>query len=204
MPLVHLYFNQIMIEWVNSRNAPDLLRDRFVKFFFSYFIPLVYIVLLELKCMFISINFAIMNCVFLRLQWSIIFKWCTHLYAKNILSEILPSGHIVSQSSSQCNRIYLIYLLYTNGKKKECIAKMLITHKICSRWAWKLIKIVSPIHTFSYQTFTRFHVRLVRHLFFLWKQHFMSSATEKQIATKLNDAKRKFMELMIRKPLYFC
>ena len=50
----------------------------------------------------------------------------------------------------------------------------------------------------------RFHVRLMRHLFFLWKLHFMSSATEKQYATKLIDAKRKFMELMIRKPLYFC
>ena len=32
----------------------------------------------------------------------------------------------------------------------------------------------------------------------------MSSATEKQHATKLIDAKRKFMELMIRKQLYFC
>ena len=32
----------------------------------------------------------------------------------------------------------------------------------------------------------------------------MFSATEKQHATKLIDAKRKFMELMIRKPLYFC
>ena len=32
----------------------------------------------------------------------------------------------------------------------------------------------------------------------------MSSATEKQHATKLIYAKRKFMELMIRKPLYFC
>ena len=50
----------------------------------------------------------------------------------------------------------------------------------------------------------RFHVRLVRHLFFLWKLHFMSSATEKQHATKLIDAKRKFMERFIRKPLYFC
>ena len=50
----------------------------------------------------------------------------------------------------------------------------------------------------------RFHVRLVRHLFFLWKLYFMSSATEKQHATKLIDAKREFMELMIRKPLYFC
>ena len=27
---------------------------------------------------------------------------------------------------------------------------------------------------------------------------------KKQYATKLIDAKRKFMELMIRKPLYFC
>ena len=32
----------------------------------------------------------------------------------------------------------------------------------------------------------------------------MSSATEKQHVTKLIDAQRKFMELMIRKPLYFC
>ena len=94
--------------------------------------------------------------------------------------------------------------MYTNGKKKQCITKMLITHKICSGWAWKLRNIVSPIHTFYYQTFTRFHVRLVRHLFFLWKLHFMSSATEKQHATKLIDAKRQFMELMNRKPLYFC
>ena len=31
----------------------------------------------------------------------------------------------------------------------------------------------------------------------------MSSATEKQNATKLIDAKRTFMEQMIRKPLYF-
>ena len=93
---------------------------------------------------------------------------------------------------------------YTNGKKKQCIAKMLITHKICSGWAWKFINMVSPIRTFNYPTFTRFHVLLVRHLFFLWKLHFMSSATEKQHATKLIDAKRKFMERMIRKPLYFC
>ena len=32
----------------------------------------------------------------------------------------------------------------------------------------------------------------------------MSSATEKQYSTKLIDAKHKFMEFMIRKPLYFC
>ena len=31
----------------------------------------------------------------------------------------------------------------------------------------------------------------------------MSSATEKQHATKSIDAKRKFMEIMMRKPLYF-
>ena len=31
----------------------------------------------------------------------------------------------------------------------------------------------------------------------------MSSATEKQHATKLIDEKRKFMELKIRKPPYF-
>ena len=100
--------------------------------------------------------------------------------------------------------IFLIMCIYTNGKKKQCTAKMLITHKICSGWPWKFINMVSPIQTFHYQTFTRFHVRLVRHLFFLWKLHFMSSATEKQHATKLIDAKRKFMELLFRKPLYFC
>ena len=32
----------------------------------------------------------------------------------------------------------------------------------------------------------------------------MSSVTEKQNATKLIDAKRKFMEPMIRKTLYVC
>ena len=92
---------------------------------------------------------------------------------------------------------------YTNGKKKQCIAKMLITHAICTGWAWKFINMVSPIHSFNYQHFTLFYVRLVRHLFFLWKLHFMPSATEKQHATKFIDAKRKFMELLIRKPLYF-
>ena len=101
-------------------------------------------------------------------------------------------------------RIYVAKSLYANGKKKQCIAKMLITHKICSGRAWKFINMLSPMHSFNYQSFTRFHVRHVRHLFFLWKLHFMSSATEKQNATKLIDAKRKFMELMIRKPLYFC
>ena len=60
------------------------------------------------------------------------------------------------------------------------------------------------MHTFHYQTFTRFHVRLVRHIFFSWKLHCMSSATEKQHATKLVDAKGKFKELLIRKPVYFC
>ena len=99
-------------------------------------------------------------------------------------------------------RVYVI--IYTNGKKKRCSVKMLIIHKICGGWAWKFINMVSLIHTFTYQTFTRFHVCLVRHLIFLWKLHFMSSVTEKQYATKLIDAKRKFMELMIRKPLYFC
>ena len=94
--------------------------------------------------------------------------------------------------------------IYTNGKKKQCIVKMLITHKICSRWAWKFIKMMSPIHTFNYQTLTRFHECLVRRLFFFLKLHFMSSATEKQLSTKLIDAKRKFLERMIRKPLYFC
>ena len=39
-----------------------------------------------------------------------------------------------------------------------------------------------------------------------WSLLFMktTSDAEKQHATKLIDAKRKFMELMIRKPLYFC
>ena len=60
------------------------------------------------------------------------------------------------------------------------------------------------MQTFYYQTFTRFRVRLVRYLYFLWKLLFMSSAADKQHATKLSDAKRKFMELMMRKPLYFC
>ena len=32
----------------------------------------------------------------------------------------------------------------------------------------------------------------------------MSSAREKQHETKLIYAKRKFMELMMQKPLYFC
>ena len=77
-------------------------------------------------------------------------------------------------------------------------------HKIWSGWAWKFINMVSPIHTFNYQTFTRLHVRLMRHLFFPWKLHFISSAAEKQHATKFIDPKRKFMELMIGKLLHFC
>ena len=47
----------------------------------------------------------------------------------------------------------------------------------------------------------RFHTRLVRHLNFLWKLLFMSSAAEKQHATQLINAKRKIMQLMMRKPL---
>ena len=89
-------------------------------------------------------------------------------------------------------------------KKKRCIAKLFITQKICSRWGRKFINIVSLIQSFNYQTFTSFHVRLVRHLYFLWKLLFMSSASGKQHATTLNDAKLKFMQLMMRKPLYFC
>ena len=92
---------------------------------------------------------------------------------------------------------------YTNGKKKRCIAKILITQNICSECAWQFINRMSLIQTFNYQTFTCFHVRLVRHLYFLWKLLFMSSAAEKQHATKLSDAKQKFMEVMMRKPLYF-
>ena len=72
------------------------------------------------------------------------------------------------------------------------------------RMSMKIYKHGVPDNTFYYQTFTRFHVLLVRHLFFLWKLHVISSATEKQHGTKFIDAKRNFMELMIRKPLYFC
>ena len=47
-------------------------------------------------------------------------------------------------------------------------------------------------------------MRLVRHLNILWKLLFMSSAAEKQHTTQFIDAKRKFMQLMMRKPLYLC
>ena len=48
-PLYTLYFNQTMIEVINSRNVPDLFKDHFVKFIlFSYFIAVVCIVLREL------------------------------------------------------------------------------------------------------------------------------------------------------------
>ena len=59
------------------------------------------------------------------------------------------------------------------------------------------------IQTFIYQTFTRLHMRIVCHLYFLGKLLFMSAATEKQHAKNLIDAKRKFIQLMIGKPLYF-
>ena len=78
---------------------------------------------------------------------------------------------------------------------------LLITQRICSRWTWKLLNRVSLTQTFNYQTVMRFHVLLVRHLYFLWKLHFMSSAAEKQHATKIIDAKCKFMQLFTRKPL---
>ena len=87
--------------------------------------------------------------------------------------------------------------------KKQCIAKIFITQKVCSGWAWEFINTLSLIQTYNYKTFTRFHVRLVCHLFFLWKLLFMSSASEEQHATKLMYAKRKFMQLMMRKPFYF-
>ena len=49
IPLYTLYFNQIMIEVIDSRNVPDQFKDPFVKFIvFSYFIALVCIVLREL------------------------------------------------------------------------------------------------------------------------------------------------------------
>ena len=117
-----------------------------------------------------------------------------------IIGKILLNSVVTSQNSCLLTKGMSIY---TNEKKKQCIAKMLITHKICSGWAWKFINMVSLIHTFNYQTCTRFHVRLLSHPFLLWKLHFMASDTEKQHATKLIDAKCKFMELMIRKPLYF-
>ena len=64
---------------------------------------------------------------------------------------------------------------------------------------------VSTIHTFNYQTITCFHVHLVRHLFFFMKTTFYDLCyRKKKYATKLIDAKRKFIELMIRKQLYFC
>ena len=44
----------------------------------------------------------------------------------------------------------------------------------------------------------RFHARLMRNLFFLWKPLFVSSATEKQHAAKSIDAKRKLMEYTMR------
>ena len=48
----------------------------------------------------------------------------------------------------------------------------------------------------------RFHIRFLRYLYFLWILLFMSSAAEKQHPTNLIDAKRKSMQLMMRK-LYF-
>ena len=45
-----LYFNQIMIEFINSRNVPNLFKDYFVKFtLFSFFFALVCIVLYVYK-----------------------------------------------------------------------------------------------------------------------------------------------------------
>ena len=93
--------------------------------------------------------------------------------------------------------------IYTNGKKKRCIVKISITRTICSGWAWKLRSIVSLIQPFNFQTFKRFHVRLVCHLYSLWKLLFMFSSAEKQQATKLIDAKHKLIQLMMRKPLCF-
>ena len=44
-----MYFNQITIEVINSRNVPDLFKDHFVKWIlFSHLIALVCIVLREL------------------------------------------------------------------------------------------------------------------------------------------------------------
>ena len=68
------------------------------------------------------------------------------------------------------------------------------------RMSMKIYNYGDPKQTCIYQTFTRFHLRLVRHLYFSWKL-LMSSAAEKQHAKQ--NSKRKFMELVMRKPLYF-
>ena len=108
----------------------------------------------------------------------------------------------VRETARYLTTLNYVYL-YTNGKNKQCIAKMFITQKVCGAWAWKFMNIFSLIQTYNYKTFTRFHVCFVRHLYFLWKLLFMSSASEKQHAIKLIDAKCKFMQLMMRKPLFF-
>ena len=62
---------------------------------------------------------------------------------------------------------------------------------------------VSLIRTFTYQTFTRFHVGFVRYLFFLLNYFLCHMLQKKQHTTKLIDAKLKFMVLMMQQPLYF-
>ena len=99
----------------------------------------------------------------------------------NTMTNKQMANYIFKVYESETDKIQIYFWqihTYTNGKKKRCSAKMLITRKICSGWARKFINMVFLIHTFTYQTFMRFHVRLVRHLFFLWKLLFVSSVQE--------------------------
>ena len=145
---------------------------------------------------------------FFRLTWSsCIFcgRWLYLVWHHLLFLGSNLSGELERQQTHHVRWYELpLFKNYTNGKKKRCIVKMLITQTICSGWAWKFINMMSLIQTFDYQTFKRFHVRLLRHLYFLWKLLFRSSVADKQQATKLIDAKCKFIELMMRKPLYLC
>ena len=81
--------------------------------------------------------------------------------------------------------------IYTNEKKKKlCIAKQSITPKLCSEWAWHLINIASLIQIFTVEFFLRFNMRLVRHLYFLWKLLFISSTAEARHATNFIASQR--------------
>ena len=110
--------------------------------------------------------------------------------------------------------------IYTNGIKETVYCKSIDNS---NNPQWMSMQIYK--HSVPAQTFTGFHVRLLRHLYFLRKLLFVSfyvflrspkgcccpisddlscSAAGKQHATKFNDTKHKFMQLMMRKPLYFC
>ena len=71
------------------------------------------------------------------------------------------------------------HTLYTNGKKKQCIAKILITQRIWNRWAWKFMNILFLIQTFNYQTWMRFHGVSCVISSFYEKVLFISSSAEK-------------------------